>query len=97
MFMHEIKGRLYELNQTTGNFDDDCDQFLNELDKEGFFGGKESLKAIIFMHKLNIIIFNENGDCYSSERFHPKNESTVIMVFRGDGSNTNRNHYDSVV
>lgn len=97
LFTHEIKGRLYEQDKNTDEFDADCDQFLEELSQEGFYGGNESLKAIILLHKINIMIFNENGPCYFVYRFKLENEITVMMAFRGSGSNTKRDHYDSVI
>lgn len=99
-FQHDIKGRILETipeTLSTANFDDQCDKFLKNLAKQGFYGGKESIRAIAIMEKVNIVVFNENGPCYLVNRLNVEYDRTIFMAFRGKGRNENRCHYDSVV
>lgn len=105
-YTHEIKGRILESNSNVQDIDQECKLFLKLcLPRSGFWGGFETLKAITTIHKVNIIIFNENGDCYFAlpNGFNTDNNRTISIAFRNANKrkrtqNGNiKNHYDSVV
>lgn len=96
-FEHEIKGRILEEEVNISDYDRQCEKFLEKLAKHGFNGGKESLKAIAILKKVNIVVFNEHGPCYLANRFEPDYDRTIFMAFRGHGPNLKRIHYDSVI
>lgn len=97
-FEHEIGGRLLKYRGDKKKIrSGDSSKFLDRLAESGFFGGEESLKAIALKYSINIVVFNEKGTCYISNRFNKDHNRTIFLVFRGEGSNDERNHYDSVV
>lgn len=78
------------------------------MSRDGTWGGTESLKAIKCMHKVNILIINELGECYFADSYDETFdlEKIVILAFRLKSNidktlknikNSNRNHYDSVI
>lgn len=108
LFEHELKNRLYECaDKKSGNFVDDCNSFLkNRLCRNGFWGGAESLKAISYLHEVNIIVFVEGGPCYCVVKFNVNYERSVLVAYRNAAEQSQSqtglsikaelNHYDSV-
>lgn len=104
-YTHVLKGRVYEkygkANQNEMN--DKISQYLESLSLGGSWGGSESLMAISDMTLKNIIIFNEKFEANMVASFDPSKNETIMLAFRlkdnssDNLSNTNRNHYDSVV
>lgn len=103
VFAHDIKGRVFEMHEKVEDIERECNFFVNFcLSKVGFWGGMESLKAISSVYKINILIFNENGDYYFAPPFNLNHDRTVCIAFRNAAKpkaneNNERNHYDSVV
>lgn len=104
LFAHEIKGRILHTKRETADIDKECNFFVNIcLPRPGCWGGFESLKAISCVHKINILIFNEDGDYYFADRFNPSYDRSVYIAFRDANkqvkshTDAERNHYDSVV
>lgn len=58
------------------------------------------MKAISRMNRVNILVFNENGDMYAAPRLNMDYVRCIFVAFSGcsDASNSNmgRNHYDSI-
>lgn len=115
-FEVELKGRIYELKeqkQQKGrknkvkieNFNEEANEFLTKsLLEDAFWGSSETIKAVSLMHKVNVLIFEENGTLYYSNGFNPEFGGTVMVAYRSnlffvktDPSTRRRNHYDSVV
>lgn len=113
-FDNELKGSVYDWYERMGkptknvrNISKICDNFLQkELPKTNFWAGSESLKAVTLSRSVNILILNENGDCYFSNRFNENWARTIILAHctYSDGDQTatvdeatKRDHYSSVV
>lgn len=75
--------------------------FLNTyLSKDGRWGGSESIRAAAELFKINIIIFNENGDVRFGNFFDPSFTGIIILAFRACQNidkDADRIHYDSVI
>lgn len=110
LFEHELKDRLYS---SVGYKDKylECDfiSFLDEnLSQDKFWGGAESMRAISYLYEVNIIVFLEDGPCYSVNHFNMGYKRSVAIAFRNSkhhsdsqtDDNENEvidfNHYDSV-
>lgn len=103
-FQHEIKGRVLDRNLQAENIQQECSVFVNHcLPKPGCWGGFESLKAISQIYKVNILIFNENGDYYFAQKFNMTYDRSVFIGFSNANKHAtssvsnDRNHYDPVV
>lgn len=104
-FRRDIYNRISEKNPNKENpTNEDCTIFLDEcVSKNGKWCGAETLKALTIMLKSNIVVFNEKGNIYFAYQFRPEFDQTLMIAFRitnplnSDLTNTNRNHYDSVV
>lgn len=100
-----LKGRIYEIyGKIEKNLlSERVDQYLNMLTKDGYWSGNESILAICDMLQKNMIIFNEKSAANMPINFDTSKKETIMLVFRlknqtsENPSNTNRNHYDSVV
>lgn len=65
-----------------GDIDDKCKYLLNNhLVKSGFWGSGESLKAVAYLHSVNIIVFYENGPLYCVAKEGKLSERTVLIAF----------------
>lgn len=120
-FSFIISGRIQEEEevifgqvQTKSNevTDNDCIEFLDKkLNRPGFYGGTESLKAVSNIHKVNIMIFNELGDPYFPLGFNENFKRSVFIAYRLSSQTAKnikkesciksnhimlRDHYDSV-
>lgn len=110
-FVFDIRGHVAELLDNFGQYpdrdvhglgtiadiDDAGKRFLNECLKiPGCWAGAESLKAIHFVHNVDIIVLNENGPIsyYNSSNEQPNR--TIILAYRLSEDPEKRNHYDSV-
>lgn len=111
LFEHEIKGRILD-NIEDKKLDKNSDSkmpvdiqteskfFVNQLlSRNRFWGGSETLKAVSGLHKVNIIIFNEDDICQIIHSFGNVYDKTIGVAFRigmiGENA-VRRNHYDSV-
>lgn len=105
-FVYELRGHVYDLKDldesheihNIDNIEDACKYLLNKhLVLPGTWGGAETLKAITFMHNVNIIVFNENGPVYAIINGEQNTERSITVAYRlGSGEQQIRNHYDSV-
>lgn len=103
-FEFELRGHVYQLKEYKRipaidkicDVHEACQYLLNEcLIRPGFWGGRESLKAIASLYDVNIISFYENGPV----EFITQQQSNrhVIIAYRSAGNDDLwRNHYDSV-
>lgn len=83
-FEHDLKGCVFDYYE--GKKIDDIElastNFLNNiLSKDGTWAGSESIKAVARMNDVNILIVNENGDCYFVCDFDVRKKRTVILAF----------------
>lgn len=110
LFEHEIKECLYNeraKNKIKGkiiDFEKEANNFLaNHLAKDSYWGGAETLKAILHKYQVNILIINEDGGCYYYGGFNANLIQSLIVAYRLNPHYGNaktggiRNHYDSVV
>lgn len=97
IFTHEIRGRILAYQDKFDDINAETTKFLKKLACPGFYGGGETFKALALNYSINIVVFNENGPCYFANRFNKDFDRTIFIAFRGDGSNTGRNHYDTVI
>lgn len=105
-FAHDIRGRVLDKmpSTKTQDIEKECTFFINQcLTRAGCWGGFESIKAISKLHKINILIFCENGAYYFANRFDAGYNASVCLAFRDanrlkkKNAGTVKNHYDSVV
>lgn len=111
-FSFDIRGHVHELKDIAANnpdcdlygfgamedIDDACKFFLDEcLTRPGFWAGAETLKAIHFLLKVDIIVFCENGPItfYNAKNDDVQND-LMVMAYRVSANQTTYNHYDSV-
>lgn len=88
------------------NVEEECEKFLeNYLSKEHRWGGSESIQAISELFESNVVVFNELGEVFFGSTFNSSYKNIITLAFRvsgqsnreHDGSNIQRNHYDSIV
>lgn len=111
-FKHELKGRIYDKrdnkatkvtrSNTIKIFEEECDEFLANLAKNGVWSGSETIKAVSLMYEVNILIVRESGHISYANGFNPNFEKTIMIAYRLSISacvssvGTHWNHYDSV-
>lgn len=77
----------------------ECNFFLKFcLPKYSCWGGNESILALSELHKVNVLVFSENGPAYFPVGFRPEYENTLCLAYRlaNGAANQKRIHYDSV-
>lgn len=111
-FVFDVRGHVQELQEiaTSGSgcdtygfnayadIDDACKYFVDKcLIRPGFWAGAETVKAIHFLHNVDIIVYNENGPItfYNSNNNEQINR-IIALAFRLSADGTSYNHYDSV-
>lgn len=74
------------------------------LSKDGWWGGAETMKAVSLMHNVNILQINENETVYFVNGFNSGMKMTIVLAYRlnpffgiSPSSGGLRNHYDSVI
>lgn len=98
VFENELIGRISDEKGDIKIEREEIESFLHRLSNTKMWGGVESLKAIGMIHKVNIICFNEGGDCYFINKFDPGFERSILIAYRlallsnGGYSETIRNH-----
>lgn len=85
-FKMELLGSVPDGNEANA-----CEDYLDKLSQDRFWGGVEVTKAVSVIHSVNILIINENGKAYFPHGFEIKFENTLIIAYK---SNV---HYDSIV
>lgn len=93
--VYETKSKDQIKNMTT-----ECKLYVRHvLSRKREWGGHESIKAISKIHKVNVLVFNENGTCILQTNTNEKFDQTIAIAFR-IGLNAHgeevRNHYESV-
>lgn len=98
-FEHSLKDRVYEykIRDEIDDMSMECKIFVRHcLSKNGLWAGYEFLVAAAKMHRVNILIFNEDGDWYLSNSTKEVYDKTIALAFRLDYKKEEFNHYDSV-
>lgn len=101
LFKHEIKGRIYEVNDAENieNIEDEINLFVKFfLPKNAFWGGSETLKAVSMLHKVNIIVFFEDESYRVANEINWSYDNSIMIAYRNSvvkGKN-DRDHYDSI-
>lgn len=90
-FKFEMKGRVldereaYKHSEVDGQewgdvTEADCQQFLGLLSEKAF-GGIETIKAITLIHRVNILVINEDGPPYFPMGFNANCHRTVFIAY----------------
>lgn len=101
-YQFALQNRVYELKSADEiqNMSTECRLYVRHvLSKDRKWGGHESIKAISEIHKVNILIFNEEGTCILQTNNNEKYEQSIAIAYRIGASQHGeiiRNHYDSV-
>lgn len=106
-YEHALQGRVLDENENIDNgkrkkqptlrcMKKKREHILNELSKDTYWGGMESLQAVSEIFEVNILIFNEHGPVYFMSGFQSTYNKTICLAFRLGGEGDERNHYDSV-
>lgn len=69
---------------------------LNRLAKNETWGGAESILAISRLYEINIIIFNENEQCYLIDDFNFNYGRCILIAYTMYGDSSKLNHYQSI-
>lgn len=100
-FEVDLNGRMFDEKKRIGNMENECRNFIQKtLPKSETWGGSESIKAILLMYEKNILIFNENGNCYYVNGFDETYKETILLAYRNTKakvSDQKRDHYDSII
>lgn len=104
LFEFDLQNRIYsEKSKKVKDMKKQCFKFVDKkLSKSGTWAGMETLRAIGNLHKVNILVVNEQADYSFANGFDRAYDRIIFMAFRnnmistGPASNTNRNHYDSI-
>lgn len=102
-FRQALKSRVYEEmdESTVSDMDKECKKILDEyLPNDFYWGGAETLKAVKEMFDVNILTFDEKGQCRFFNQFTEANNRTLILAYRINPHRSEkvpiRYHYDSV-
>lgn len=90
------KKNIDEINDLTA----ECKQFVRcSLSCDGQWGGLETINAVSYLYRVNVVVFNEHGTCYMIKEGDDEYKITVVIAYRAaemhNGEYT-RCHYDSV-
>lgn len=108
LFKSELESRIFAKKkpQMIQSMDTEMEMILGDLSRDGIWGGDESLKAVKYLYKRNILVITELGDFYFACPFEETFEAMLILAFRVKGNidrnekkipNIDRDHYDSVI
>lgn len=110
-FVFDVRGHVQDLQEIASsnpgcdtygfnaiaNIDDACKHFVdNCLIQPGFWAGAETVKAIHFLHNVDIIVYNENGSITYYNKNSEQVSRIIALAFRLSADRTSYNHYDSV-
>lgn len=108
-FQKDLMSRVFDKfsnRSSIENMDEECRKIATSLSTNGYWGGNETLYAVLLLFKINILIINEEGASYFVDKFDESSDKTIVLAFKlMDGvekkqkniSNIYRNHYESVV
>lgn len=77
-----------------------CQMIIKKLSVNGYWGGYETLTAVIMLYNINIMIINERGDFYFNDPFDMNRGKTILLSYRLKRSSNfpnKRIHYESIV
>lgn len=97
---HQEKNRNGDESEVSFDIDKECVFFIHQLlPRNKYWGGSETLKAVSYLHKVNVYIFNENTTCNIVYAFGKSYEKTISVAYRvclNDQSMVLRNHYEKI-
>lgn len=95
-FKNAIKLRINEENphDSSAILDLKYTKFLENLAKQGFWGGSETLMAISCIYGANIVVFCENGPYYLATGYEQEKKRTLFLAYKNIGGILC--HYDSI-
>lgn len=103
-FEQFLKGRVLEYKSEKEIKDINVEflAFLDDRLPKGLsWGGGETMKAVTKLHKVNIVVLNEDDGCKLGYRYNSEYNRSIILSYRdyndGNGPKKTANHYDSVV
>lgn len=96
---YEVTLKTYISAKKTKDLTKECKKYVcNTLSKEGMWAGAEAIHAASDLHKVNVIVFIEDGDYYVHS-YNKNYETTIAIAYRKGINNldeTAYNHYESV-
>lgn len=98
-FEHALKNRVYEIKSKDeiSDMTQECKLFVRYcLSKDRFWAGYEFIVAAAKIHRVNIIIFRENGNFDLTTSGPEIYSRTIALAYRVNYDETEYNHYDSV-
>lgn len=103
-FEQDLLGRIHDKrvnNDKTKlkikNIEETCLRFLDNLSKDRFWGGAETIAAVSELFKVNIIIFDECVGVRFGNSFNSSHENVITLVHRGSKTGMIANHFESVL
>lgn len=101
LYQQDLKDRMlqdFDFKIDVTDFKQSCIDFVkSKLSQNGYYGGMESLIALSQLHRMNILIVNDDGTSNMGNRFNPDYQKVIIVSFKTNGKRGNKNnHYDSV-
>lgn len=79
-FLQDRLSELKDLN-TVNDLTAECKLYVrNVLSCEGKWVGMETIKAISFMHRVNVLVINECGTCYLIKGSKERYDLTLLIV-----------------
>lgn len=104
MYAVALQDRVSELKDLADvtDLNAECKIFVRHvLSREGKWGGLESIKAISFMHRVNVLVINECGIPYLIKGSKEAYDRTLLIAYRLNrdavAAAHNYNHYDSII
>lgn len=84
-FEHELKNRVYDefpSRSSEENMDEECQIIAESLAKNGYWGGNETLYAVLLLYNVNILVINEEGVAYFIDKFDETSNKTIVLAFK---------------
>lgn len=101
-FEFALQERVKEIKNEDSitDYTTECKLYVRHvLSRSGKFGGLESIKAVSDMHKVNVLVFDENDSCYIIRGSAKNYNRTILIAYRSTinaAGEKNRMHYDSI-
>lgn len=95
-FLHGLKDRLIEYRlEWKDDLRGSCLRFVREeISKDGFWGGEETLKATAEIFRVNILLILDRDTCILGNRFDPTYERALVLSYIAMGNTLN--HFESI-
>lgn len=91
LFEADILGSISDKHVNDEDKENAYKNYLCQLSNDGIWGGVEVYRAVGLIHKVNILVVNQNSTFYFPHGFDVNLEKTLIIAYK---SNV---HYDSIV